>query len=807
MTVTGETVRFSAQVLGKKGKVLVGIPIVWTSTSPAVAEVDAAGLATAMGPGVAQIRATASGVVGQASLTVALVPAEVEVVEGDNQTGVVGTALPERLQLQVFDAAGFPIPGISVDFSVLQGGGVVFPSLAITGPDGSVMAEWTLGPDPEELQRAGASVGGLTVEFEATAVWPPPQVLSFSLPTGRVTLEYTDELRAIGGNGTHFEWSLTGGSLPPGLDLSPQGELNGTPEEEGSFDFTVQVEDSEQKTAARELTLRVCPAPSPLAPGEARVLPPNGGMNSCGFFIPAGDPGDRYRVAILRSETNRDSDDVLSVSMELKGIGVQPDPALPQARAQSPYPFVFPPSLREAEELAQSTEAYHVRLREEERRLLATLPSDFRPLPSMAGETRAPGGGPAMAAPEKQALRFATSGCTDVMPKTALLLGQNEHLAVYQDSLQSTTEPVSAAAVQSMLDYYQNYGKRVIDAYFGGVSDINGDGQITVYVAPGISDGVAGFVRSTDMLGRDLCPSSNEMEITYLKASFINGYESGGYQLVGTLVHEIKHISSLYRRLVAGAFHPTWVEEGTAEIATDRASRLAMSEIGGPGMGDMLTLDDLVEFGTTVEGYNTRLRLSRSLNYLASQPNSVTVNPTGATFESSSGPLERHTIYGAGWHFHRWLGDAYGGAATPFADSALFRAQNDSLTVPGPDAYPGLVGKTFADLMEEFAVAVMLNGTESPAPPRGFTSVDFPSAISAPSVYSDATRPFGGYPWPVTLTDTGPGSVSLETANYLGQMGESGLRIHDFTSNGTGTGAEVTVFAPSGARVVLVRVR
>jgi hypothetical protein len=807
LTVTGETVRFSAQVLGKKEKVLTGIPIVWTSTSPDVAEVDEAGVAVAKSPGVTQVRATASGVIGQASLTVALEPAEVEVLAGDDQTGVVDTPLPEPLQLRVVDAAGAPIPGISVTFSVLQGGGTIFPSLAISGPDGDVNAQWTLGPDPGEPQRAGVSVGSLFTEFQASAVWPLPQVLTYSLFNGRATLGYSEDLKATGGNGVQYRWSLVGGALPAGMDLSTQGDLTGTPEEEGSFPFTVQVEDSEQETATRELTLRVCPPPNPLDPGEARVMPPNGGADACGFFIPAGDPGDRYRVAILRSETNRDPDDVLSVFLELRGIGVQPGPAPFPEPVQSPFRFVFPPSLQEAEEMARSTEAYHVRLREEERRLLATLPSGFRPLPSLPGETRALGAAPATVAPEKRQLKFATDGCADVMPRTAVLLGQNDHLAVYQDSLQSTTEPVSPAAVQTMLEYYRNYGKTVIDAYFGGVSDVNGDGQVTVYIAPGISDGVAGFVRSSDLLGRDLCPSSNEMEITYLKASFVNGYESGGFQLVGTLVHEIKHISSLYNRLVAGSFHPTWIEEGTAEIAADRASRLAMSAIGGPGMGDMLTLDDLVEFGTTVEGYNTRLRLIRTLYHLASQPNSVTVNPSGSTYESSAGPQERHTIYGAGWHFHWWLGDAYGGADSPFADTALFHAQNDSLTVAGPDAYPDLVGRSFADLMEEYAVAVLLNGTGAPPPPRAFTSVDFPSAISAPSVSSGATRPFGTYPWPVTMTEIGPGSVSLETASYSGHIGESGLRIHDFTSNGTGVGAEVTVFAPAGARVVLVRVK
>lgn len=139
----------------------------------------------------------------------------------------------------------------------------------------------------------------------------------------------------------------------------------------------------------------------------------------------------------------------------------------------------------------------------------------------------------------------------------------------------------------------------------------------------------------------------------------------------------------------------------------------------------------------------------------------MTVNPDGAEFMSASGSQQEHTIYGAGWHFHRSLGDAYGGVATPFADSALFRLQNDSLTIPGPAAYPDLVGKTFSELMEEYAIAVMLNGTEAPAPPRAFTSVDFPSAMSSPSVYSASNRPLGYSPWPVTTTEGEPGSFSL----------------------------------------------
>lgn len=800
LTVTGASVRFSAQVLGENGNVLTGIPVTWTSNRPTVAEIDSTGLATAVAPGVAHIRAVASGVVGQVPLTVALRPVHTEMVAGEGQTGFVGSLLGESLQVQVTDGAGFPIPLVRVDFAVLQGGGGVFPGSPVTGPDGIATTGWTLGPDPNEPQRVQASVEELSTEFHATALWHSLRVITTSPHSGWLTVEYAGQLEAWGGTGVSYTWSVLDGILPSGVTLSPQGELTGTPTEGGSFIFTVRVEDSEEMVASRQLTLRVCPAPTQLGPGEAEVLEPTV-PDGCGFYIPAGDSGDRYRVGIVRSETNRNSADVAEVTLEVRGVGVQPTPA--PLRIPSSYPS----SLGEADPIATSTEAFHLKLREEERRFLATLPADFRPLPSRPSQTGAVVTDQAQGAPERRLLNFPSDGCSAVTPTIAFLIGESEHIAVYQDSVQHITEPLDSAAVQAMLDYYRDYGRSVIEGYFGGVSDVNGDGRVVVFSAPGIREGVAGFVRSSDMTSQEYCAASNEMEITYLRASFINGYVAGRYQLVGTLVHEIKHISSLYNRLMGGSFHPSWVEEGTAEIASDRASRLAMSETGGPAMGAMLTLLDIEEFGTALEGYNTLLRLSRSMRYIASQPNSVTVNPDGAEFMSASGPQQLHTIYGAGWHFHRWLGDAYGGAATPFADSALFRLQNDSLTTAGPAGYPELVGKTFSELMEEYAVAVMLNGTEAPAPPRAFTSVDFPSAMSSTSVHHTASRPLGSYPWPVTPTGGEIASVSLESATYSGPMGESGLRVHDFTSNGTGQGAEITVSAPSMARVIVVRLR
>ena len=633
-----------------------------------------------MKSGLAQIRAKAEGVSGGAMLHIVLVPASADLVSGDGQTGVVGEPLTDSIRVRILDAGGGPIRGERVTFAVQEGGGSVLPFNPLTDLDGVASTQWTLGPNPEMPQAVTATLGAVSVEFAATAEWPPLTVVTERPPNARLTLGYDGNLEASGGPGGPYQWTLVEGGLPPGLSMGPSGQLTGTPTAEGVFEFSAEVQDSEGMTAVGEVSFEVCPMPNILAPGESLIRDPSG-LEGCGFFIPTGVAGDRYRVGIVRSETNRDSEDVVTATLEARGLGVEnvPIPTPAAAAPPAPLPAALSAALHEAEAIEEATEALHLSIWDEERALLPTLP-DARPLPSHPANSAAVAAAQAAGAPARRLLKFYNyEGCADVEPKPALLLGQNEFIAVYQDSAQMVSEPASTTAVQALLDFYRDYGNTVINSYFGGVSDVNGDGQILVYVTPGVRETAAAFVRGFDMLPQEACPSSNAMEITYTKPSFVNRFDDGNYQLVGTIVHEIKHISSLYNRLIAGRYHPSWVEEGTAEIAKDRASRLAMAQSGGPDVGAMLTYDDIVTWGRTVEGWGTLYRLNRSLRYIASQPNSVTVDPEGAQWIGSQGPVSSHTIYGAGWHFHRWLGDAYGNAVLGLRRHA---------SVPPPERFP-----------------------------------------------------------------------------------------------------------------------
>jgi hypothetical protein len=71
-------------------------------------------------------------------------------------------------------------------------------------------------------------------------------VTSASLPGGQVGTDYgAQALTALGGT-SPYSWTKISGYLPSGLSLSSSGSISGTPDTEGSFNFTAQVRASAQ---------------------------------------------------------------------------------------------------------------------------------------------------------------------------------------------------------------------------------------------------------------------------------------------------------------------------------------------------------------------------------------------------------------------------------------------------------------------------------------------------------------------------------------------------------------------------------
>jgi hypothetical protein len=209
-------------------------------------------------------------------------------------------------------------------------------------------------------------------------------------------------------------------------------------------------------------------------------------------------------------------------------------------------------------------------------------------------------------------------------------------------------------------------------------------------------------------------------------------------------------------------------------------------------MTERVTGAQLETFGAIPENYHLILKLHRAFQSLFRQPNAVTTDPVGLPYQ----------IYGSGWHFLRFLGDVYFDGVGSATEAAFFRAQSDSLIAPGPVAFPEILGQPLASLLEPYATAVMFNGSTESGCALSFCSYGFPSL----SEVMEGTWE-GSYPFPVTVGTTEAGIAGFESGEWSGPMGESGIRIHDFSSSGTGGGIEVHVDVFPPARVVVVRLR
>jgi hypothetical protein len=189
-----------------------GVSVTWSVVtgggviSPATATTNPNGVAStqfSLGPneGDQQAQAEVSGVAGSPVVFTAhshiqpLVAANIEPVGGTGQSGAVGAPLRDSLRVRVTDASGHPVPNVSVNWSVLTGGGAISPASSTTNGSGVAFAQFTLGTLQGE-QQAQAEVSGLAgspVVFSATA-GPPNVALSVVGGGNNVPERYSSDL-------------------------------------------------------------------------------------------------------------------------------------------------------------------------------------------------------------------------------------------------------------------------------------------------------------------------------------------------------------------------------------------------------------------------------------------------------------------------------------------------------------------------------------------------------------------------------------------------------------------------------------
>lgn len=77
-----------------------------------------------------------------------------------------------------------------------------------------------------------------------------------TLPAATVGTAYSQTVVASGGNG-NYSYTVLSGALPAGLNMDSAGNITGTPNAPGSYNFTVQATDTSPNTGTRNYTINV----------------------------------------------------------------------------------------------------------------------------------------------------------------------------------------------------------------------------------------------------------------------------------------------------------------------------------------------------------------------------------------------------------------------------------------------------------------------------------------------------------------------------------------------------------------------
>ena len=119
------------------------------------------------------------------------------------------------------------------------------------------------------------------------------------MPNGTTGQTYNFRVQATGGIGT-LTWSISAGSLPPGLILNPSGSTGGTisgiPTSGGSFTFTVRIVDSVGQDDTQALSITVAPLsitttslpPATIGQAYSQALQAGGGIGTLTWSIDSG---------------------------------------------------------------------------------------------------------------------------------------------------------------------------------------------------------------------------------------------------------------------------------------------------------------------------------------------------------------------------------------------------------------------------------------------------------------------------------------------------------------------------------------
>jgi hypothetical protein len=249
ISCTNSTSPFTSGTITVNGVVTSG------AVTPALIQSSTTAVASSGDANPATSSSAPAGTVPAAPVVTAITPANGP-AGGNNDVTVTGTNLGGATAIEIGTAAEFAAgtPATVVLCSAAAPG--CFTVTSGTSLDISVMPGHAAGAVTVKVVSLGiADSGSYTYNPGPALLFPAP-------PGGEVGVGYSDQLTVTGGT-SPFTWSVSAGTLPPGLALGAStGLLSGTPTTAGNFAFTVKVTDNAGLSDTAPVTVTIIAGPS-----------------------------------------------------------------------------------------------------------------------------------------------------------------------------------------------------------------------------------------------------------------------------------------------------------------------------------------------------------------------------------------------------------------------------------------------------------------------------------------------------------------------------------------------------------------
>lgn len=753
------------------------------------------------------------------------VPANIRVQAGNQQTGVVATALTTPLLVVVTDANNRPVANRRVDWDVGPGSGSANPASSTTNSRGEATTVWTLGTFAGTARITAQVTGVNPTTFTATVL--PGAAAQMVATPDLLTLGVGDTLRLRAAVRDQFgndlpNQDISFASLQPGI-----ASVNGN----GLVSALAQGTTGIIATGAGRadtVPLSVGPAgsslcgnlmPELLALGQ--VVHPassSGAVRLC-LQSPDGVNGE-YALTLISTAASFGSATVSDVL----GLGTTGQLTASfgsdvSAGLASPLPAGGWFDAPQATTAADASAAWQVEAerRAVERRVLTPLAADAREWWAERETTRRLRPSSVAEAKVGDVLRLnvnATSACSNADLRSARVaaVGTNAIIATDTDNPSGGYTDAEYAGILATFD---TLVFPIDTTAFGAPSNISQYGKIILLYTRAVNaltPANSGFTIGGFFFARDLypktarngvpaCAASNENEMFYLLVPDPNGVVNSNRRTkdevtllnLTTIAHELQHLINSSRRLYvntgAALNEETWLDEGLSHVAEEllylRVSRfttrqnLALADVGG----------------TTDRANNFRNYASQNFSRLYNFLIAPEIN-------SPYAPNDSLATRGAIWNFLRFAAGRQGAAG----ESAFLRALVNSRTVGVSNLQGVLTTGRFADYLRDWTVSLIADdfSTATTAalttsyinPTWNFRSI-FPglrfSGGAALGVYPIASRTLlGGSPQRIRLAGG--------TSSYLRFSVPAGQRaVISVGANGAAPPADV--------RLSLVRLR